>query len=116
MWADFRNSILRYFKNNFSDGFKQDAYDVLLGNATLETRLPDFDQKLPQQLLIVSVNRLITGPWNIRILLIGYPCFIYDSYFFFILLSWPWNTHVSFSIYCKMDIGQWKDICQLSVI
>eukprot|EP00041_Stephanoeca_diplocostata_P029621 m.880944 g.880944 ORF g.880944 m.880944 type:complete len:309 (+) comp23593_c0_seq29:1599-2525(+) len=29
---DARESLLRYYKNNFTDGFKQDALDLLLGN------------------------------------------------------------------------------------
>jgi hypothetical protein len=56
MVTDLQNSISRYFKNNFSDGYKQDAYDVLLGVATLETRLPDFDYQVPQLLLIVTIQ------------------------------------------------------------
>eukprot|EP00041_Stephanoeca_diplocostata_P029622 m.880958 g.880958 ORF g.880958 m.880958 type:complete len:612 (+) comp23593_c0_seq30:190-2025(+) len=32
MLADARESLLRYYKNNFTDGFKQDALDLLLGN------------------------------------------------------------------------------------
>jgi len=30
--SDVRNSAVRYYKNNFSDGFRQDAIDVFLGN------------------------------------------------------------------------------------
>jgi len=26
------NSLMRYFKNNFYDGFRQDSIDLLLGN------------------------------------------------------------------------------------
>ncbi|KAG4303873.1 hypothetical protein PORY_002727 [Pneumocystis oryctolagi] len=29
---DFINSVLRYFRNNFTDGPRQDAYDLFLGN------------------------------------------------------------------------------------
>ena len=34
MWglmADGWNSMIRYYKNNFSDGFRQDAIDLFLG-------------------------------------------------------------------------------------
>ena len=31
MWSDFRNSVTRYFMNNFVDGRRQDAFDVFLG-------------------------------------------------------------------------------------
>lgn len=31
MWSDFRNSVTRYFLNNFADGRRQDAFDVFLG-------------------------------------------------------------------------------------
>ena len=57
MISDLKNSGLRYFKNNFSDGYKQDAYDVLLGVSTLETKLPDFNEKIPKQLLFVRFNQ-----------------------------------------------------------
>ncbi|KAL3860478.1 hypothetical protein ACJMK2_010600 [Sinanodonta woodiana] len=30
------NSVVRYFKNNFSDGFRQDAIDLFLGNHVVE--------------------------------------------------------------------------------
>lgn len=30
--ADFSNSATRYFRNNFADGPRQDAYDLFLGN------------------------------------------------------------------------------------
>ena len=32
MASDLHNSAVRYYKNNFSDGFRQDAIDVFLGN------------------------------------------------------------------------------------
>jgi hypothetical protein len=30
------NSLTRYFKNNFSDGFRQDSIDLFLGNYQVE--------------------------------------------------------------------------------
>jgi hypothetical protein len=30
--ADFSNSVTRYFRNNYADGPRQDAYDLFLGN------------------------------------------------------------------------------------
>jgi hypothetical protein len=31
IWSDMRNSVTRYFLNNFADGRRQDAFDVFLG-------------------------------------------------------------------------------------
>src|SRR5262249_47015316 len=31
IWSDIRNSVTRYFLNNFADGWRQDAFDVFLG-------------------------------------------------------------------------------------
>ncbi len=36
MMSDLHNSLLRYYKNNFSDGFRQDAIDFFLGNYKVE--------------------------------------------------------------------------------
>ncbi|NXU28000.1 SAC1A phosphatase, partial [Thalassarche chlororhynchos] len=30
------NSLIRYYKNNFSDGFRQDAIDLFLGNYSVD--------------------------------------------------------------------------------
>ena len=49
------NPNINYLKNNFSDGYKQDAFDVLLGISNLETKLPDFDEKLPFGLISVGI-------------------------------------------------------------
>lgn len=32
LWRDGVNSMIRYYKNNFNDGFRQDAMDLFLGN------------------------------------------------------------------------------------
>ncbi|KAK9890978.1 hypothetical protein WA026_013316 [Henosepilachna vigintioctopunctata] len=36
---DGANSLVRYYKNNFTDGFRQDAIDLFLGNADILTPL-----------------------------------------------------------------------------
>ncbi|MCP9260468.1 Phosphatidylinositide phosphatase SAC1 [Dirofilaria immitis] len=51
-WNDCINAFTRYFRNNFADGYKQDAIDLFLGNfrvdpnnlpATFETTVLNFD-------------------------------------------------------------------------
>ena len=32
MLSDLSNSLVRYYKNNFSDGHRQDAIDLFLGH------------------------------------------------------------------------------------
>ncbi|KAK9765765.1 Phosphoinositide phosphatase sac1 [Basidiobolus ranarum] len=39
-FKDFVNSTVRYFKNNYSDGSRQDAYDLLLGKYTIDPSKP----------------------------------------------------------------------------
>ncbi len=36
MASDLANSAVRYYKNNFADGFRQDAIDLFLGNYRVE--------------------------------------------------------------------------------
>ena len=36
MLNDLQNSLVRYYKNNFTDGFRQDAIDLFLGNYRVE--------------------------------------------------------------------------------
>ncbi|XP_033754247.1 phosphatidylinositide phosphatase SAC1-like [Pecten maximus] len=36
LMMDGWNSLIRYFKNNFSDGFRQDSIDLILGNYVVE--------------------------------------------------------------------------------
>ena len=54
--ADLSNSITRYFRNNYADGPRQDAYDLFLGNylpsntsssRTFADRRPIFVQSVP---------------------------------------------------------------------
>ena len=35
--SDIQNSAVRYYKNNFSDGFRQDAIDLFLGNYVVKS-------------------------------------------------------------------------------
>ena len=35
--SDIHNSAVRYYKNNFSDGFRQDAIDLFLGNYVVKS-------------------------------------------------------------------------------
>ncbi|VDK53497.1 unnamed protein product, partial [Gongylonema pulchrum] len=51
-WNDCLNAVTRYFRNNFADGYRQDAIDLFLGNfkidpnnlpTTLETTVLNFD-------------------------------------------------------------------------
>ena len=41
---DGYNSLSRYYKNNFTDGFRQDAIDLFLGNYTVD---PEEGKSLP---------------------------------------------------------------------
>lgn len=40
MWNDFTNSIVRYYRNNFSDGTTQDAMDVFFGRFEATGSMP----------------------------------------------------------------------------
>ncbi|TPX71110.1 hypothetical protein SpCBS45565_g01267 [Spizellomyces sp. 'palustris'] len=55
---DFRNSAIRYFKNNFLDGSRQDAFDLFLGvyqvNPTLTS--PFLQQSKPVRYLALPVG------------------------------------------------------------
>ena len=42
MLNDLQNSLVRYYKNNFSDGFRQDAIDLFLGNYRIEDNPGEF--------------------------------------------------------------------------
>ena len=58
--SDVQNSAIRYLKNNFTDGYKQDSFDLLLGISNLETKLPDFDEKRPFGLISVRIYLIHT--------------------------------------------------------
>lgn len=112
MFSDLKNSGLRYFKNNFSDGYKQDAFDVLLGVSTLETRLPDFNEKIPQELILVKYSLLIQGSCNFSVLFFSCFYFICSTQYvfffkgfsiFFIFLFRNGSSHISFLLHNQMD-------------
>merc|ERR1719268_558799 len=58
---DGRRSLLRYFKNNFADGFRQDSLDLFVGNYVVSPtegvthESPVVDRKQDQRYLAYSV-------------------------------------------------------------
>ncbi|KAJ3108223.1 Phosphatidylinositide phosphatase SAC1 [Phlyctochytrium planicorne] len=60
---DLMNSIIRYIKNNFLDGFRQDSYDLFLGNFVVDSRVTPFktvSKPLYVTLLPVALVALIS--------------------------------------------------------
>jgi len=65
---DGKNSAIRYYKNNFCDGYRQDSIDLFLGNYTwaAENRSPFQDTiqmkvRVIPIILIVSFSMAIIG-------------------------------------------------------
>ncbi|KAJ8303637.1 hypothetical protein KUTeg_020033 [Tegillarca granosa] len=48
------NSLIRYFKNNFSDGFRQDSIDLILGNYEVEEN-EGISKQCPLQMPVIFV-------------------------------------------------------------
>lgn len=59
MFNDGVNSIKRYYINNFTDGIKQDAIDIMLGNYKPEISSPSpFGRKASQEGLSTNITKL----------------------------------------------------------
>ena len=77
MFNDGVNAVMRYYINNFTDGYKQDAIDILLGNFRPDYSAPSPFQPRPgQETLSATVNKSFVLLLLIfSSLLLAYPYF-----------------------------------------
>lgn len=91
---DLRNSIVRYLKNNFFDGPRQDGFDLFLGNhLPYETVQPPFTDLRP--VYIQSVPYIIVG----TLIMIG-------SLILFPREENPWIVNKGFMVFCVCVLVQ----------
>ncbi|KAI8592593.1 SacI homology domain-containing protein [Geranomyces variabilis] len=71
---DFRNSAVRYFKNNFLDGARQDAFNLMLGVYEVDPRLasPFLNQEKPVRYLALPLG-VIGSIFLIMMIFFGTP-------------------------------------------
>ncbi|KAJ6220672.1 hypothetical protein RDWZM_006484 [Blomia tropicalis] len=90
---DGLNSCIRYYKNNFEDGFRQDSFDLLLGR--YEVR-PDEGKSIPSPLARRNMLKIVTFPLFFLLAI--------SALFFLIMMpmdSWAakiWNLLIWFTI------------------
>ncbi|XP_003747700.1 phosphatidylinositide phosphatase SAC1 [Galendromus occidentalis] len=82
LW-DGWNSSIRYYKNNFSDGQRQDGIDLLLGNCRMGLKDPCANQ-LPPDVFLAPLVLLVLLVLLLLLLLMGEK----DRSLFFVLLLW----------------------------
>eukprot|EP01099_Mayorella_cantabrigiensis_P003252 TRINITY_DN2523_c0_g2_i1.p1 TRINITY_DN2523_c0_g2~~TRINITY_DN2523_c0_g2_i1.p1 ORF type:complete len:466 (+),score=113.09 TRINITY_DN2523_c0_g2_i1:577-1974(+) len=60
---DGKNSVMRYYLNNFHDGFRQDAFDLMVGNYKVDptTRSPFASRKQSRQNLFLLSMVVLAG-------------------------------------------------------
>ncbi|KAL5036518.1 hypothetical protein BDV3_005194 [Batrachochytrium dendrobatidis] len=60
---DLSNSIVRYIKNNFLDGFRQDSYDLFLGKYRVDASRPSpfSDQKITLHFILAAALAMFTS-------------------------------------------------------
>eukprot|EP01094_Clydonella_sp_ATCC50884_P017207 TRINITY_DN2953_c0_g1_i1.p1 TRINITY_DN2953_c0_g1~~TRINITY_DN2953_c0_g1_i1.p1 ORF type:complete len:582 (+),score=174.38 TRINITY_DN2953_c0_g1_i1:28-1746(+) len=57
--SDGINSLVRYYVNNFADGFRQDSFDLFLGNYTVNPEVSPFASKPTTKLPHISMGTLV---------------------------------------------------------
>jgi len=82
LW-DGWNSSIRYYKNNFSDGQRQDGIDLLLGNCRI-TQADTCMPQLPPDVFLAPLVLLVLLVLLLLLLLMGQK----DRTLFFVLLLW----------------------------
>jgi hypothetical protein len=66
---DLSNSMMRYFKNHYMDGFRQDAYDLILGiYQVTPSGFSPFESKVSSDLVKVLAFALLTAYFFIKAL------------------------------------------------
>nr|XP_058967684.1 phosphatidylinositol-3-phosphatase SAC1-like [Pocillopora verrucosa] len=99
------NSAVRYYKNNFADGFRQDSIDLFLGNYVVD---PNEGISKPSPLEILRDWRFMALP---MILLLGFSMFVisvlipstdYGVQFLYVLF---WGGAVMMTLYVVLYFG-----------
>ncbi|KAI9598348.1 SacI homology domain-containing protein [Syncephalis fuscata] len=82
---DLSNSIVRYVKNNFMDGARQDAYDILLGEYEI-----DSTRMSPLLVKVTAIGQAV--PWvllaSMVVIFLSFILSSADSFFSFVFLLW----------------------------
>ena len=60
LMMDGYNSALRYYLNNFQDGYRQDSYDLFLGNYSVDADAPSPYAHTERSLMVFSVEFKLT--------------------------------------------------------
>ncbi|RKP11821.1 SacI homology domain-containing protein, partial [Piptocephalis cylindrospora] len=81
---DLRNSVVRYFKNNYYDGHRQDTYDIFLGNFTPTISHPS-PWKAEPTVVSILIPRILAF---LGLLLLWQIFFFYESPSFFRTLTY----------------------------
>jgi hypothetical protein len=101
---DVSNSSVRYFKNHYQDGFKQDSFDLFLGVYRVpDSTLSPFSETLISKNILFVINSLI-----LKVLIFG----IIGSLCF--LLLWLTKNDVYIRVFLSI-IGIFSSLCALYV-
>ncbi|ANB16022.1 phosphatidylinositol-3-phosphatase SAC1 [Sugiyamaella lignohabitans] len=116
--SDLRNSLVRYYKNNFTDGPRQDGFDLFLGNhLPHETLVPPFFDSRP--LSIQAVPYTILGSFILLVASVLFPK--EDSSVYVnraLLLVWLSIFLYSLRVFIKqgMQFVNWPKLCGLTFV
>jgi hypothetical protein len=113
---DLQNSIMRYVKNNFLDGERQDSFDLFLGNYRLETAKNPFDDAKALRVRVVPyILAFALFMLLLNLVRPNYSGFQTYTSYFLLLLFWisVLISGVRFAVKHGDEFVQWPHLVKL---
>ena len=112
MLRDLKTALVRYYKNNFCDGRRQDSIDLVLGGYTVDVHETKKNKSkiyiLPLLVIMILSMILLTSllfsesPEELTLLLI---CFVATTVLSTLMLFRHSKLFVDMPLYCPFDYG-----------